>query len=81
MTVSDKVRAAIALKGKQNTDAAAALGISMQAFNNKMYRGTFNADELIKIADELNYELAFIDKYGQKIIFMPSDLQEDETQK
>ena len=81
MTVSDKVRAAIALKGKQNTDAAAALGISTQAFNNKMYRGTFNADELIKIADELNYELAFIDKYGQKIIFMPSDLQEDETQK
>ena len=36
-------------------------------------------DELIKIADELNYELAFIDKYGQKIILMPSDLPEGEA--
>ena len=77
MSISDKVKAALALKGKQNADGAAVLGITTQAFNNKLYRGSFSADELVKIADALKFELALIDKDGQKIIFLPSDIQDE----
>lgn len=41
---------------------AAALGISKQNFSNKVQRNTFSPDELVKIADMLGMELAFIDK-------------------
>lgn len=38
------------------------LGISKQNFSNKLKRNTFSPDELAKIAEMLNMELAFIDK-------------------
>ena len=38
------------------------LGISKQNFSNKIQRNTFSPDELVKIADLFNMELAFIDK-------------------
>ena len=43
-------------------EMAAALGISKQNFSNKVQRNTFSSDELVKIADMLGMELAFIDK-------------------
>ena len=43
-------------------EMAAALGISKQNFSNKVQRNTFSPDELVKIADMLGMELAFIDK-------------------
>ena len=41
---------------------AETLGISKQNFSNKIQRNTFSPDELVKIADRLGMELAFIDK-------------------
>lgn len=51
-------------KNKKVTQAemAKTLGISKQNFSNKIQRNTFSPDELVKIADELGMELAFIDK-------------------
>ena len=43
-------------------EMAAALGISKQNFSNKVQRNTFSPDELVKIADMLGMELAFIYK-------------------
>lgn len=43
-------------------EMANTLGISKQNFSNKVQRNTFSPDELVKIADMLNMELAFIDK-------------------
>ena len=43
-------------------EMAAALGISKQNFSNKVQRNSFSPDELVKIADMLGMELAFIDK-------------------
>lgn len=80
MSVSDKIKAAIILAGRQNVEVAAILGISPQAFNNKLYRGTFNADEIVKIAAALGYELALIDRYGQKILLLPDDIQNENKQ-
>ena len=41
---------------------AEVLGISKQNFSNKVQRNTFSPDELVKLADSLEMELAFIDK-------------------
>ena len=43
-------------------EMAEALGISKQNFSNKVQRNTFSPDELVKIADLLQMEIAFIDK-------------------
>ena len=53
-------------------EMADALGISKQNFSNKVQRNTFSPDELVKIADLLDMEIAFIDKdavvQGEKIV-------------
>lgn len=43
-------------------EMAQTLGISKQNFSNKVQRNTFSPDELVKIADMLGMEIAFIDK-------------------
>lgn len=43
-------------------EMAEALGISKQNFSNKVQRNTFSPDELVKIAELLQMEIAFIDK-------------------
>lgn len=74
MSISDKIKAALALRGKQNIDAANILGITPQAFNNKLNRNSFFMADIIKIAEGLNLDIVFTDKDGQKIIFLPSDI-------
>ena len=43
-------------------EMAQTLGISKQNVSNKVKRNTFSPDELVKIADMLEMEIAFIDK-------------------
>ncbi|MCI5587581.1 MAG: helix-turn-helix domain containing protein [Lachnospiraceae bacterium] len=43
-------------------EMAQTLGISKQNFSNKVQRNTFSPNELVKIADMLEMELAFVDK-------------------
>lgn len=43
-------------------EMAEILGISKQNFSNKIQRNTFSPEELVKIADSLGMEIAFIDK-------------------
>ena len=76
MSISDKVKAALALRGKQNTEAAAILGITPQAFNNKLNRNSFFMADIIKLAEGLNLDIAFNDKDGQRIVFLPSDIED-----
>lgn len=75
MAISDKIKALIKLTGSDNSQIAAHLGISRQAFSNKLYRDSFSGDDLIKIADFLNCDLAFITESNQKIILEPSDVK------
>lgn len=49
-------------KGTTQLKMAEALGISKQNFSNKVQRNTFSPEELAKIAEMLDMELAFIDK-------------------
>ena len=59
-------------------EMAETLGISKQNFSNKIQRNTFSPDELVKIADRLGMELAFIDKdaeikNGTKYVIMGAE--------
>lgn len=49
-------------KNVTQLEMANAIGISKQNFSNKVQRNTFSPDELVKIADMLDMEIAFVDK-------------------
>lgn len=74
MAISDKLRALLALRGKKSTDLATYYGITPQAMRNKFSRGSFSADDLIKMAMFLGAELSFRTS-DQVITLDESDLQ------
>lgn len=78
MAVSNKIKALLKLEGKEQSLLAAHLEISKQALSNKFYRGSFSASDLIKIADFLNCELAFITSDNQRITFDVTDIEKPE---
>jgi hypothetical protein len=80
MAVSSKIRALLRLKNKENIALSSHLGITNQALNNKLYRGSFSAEDLIKIAAFLDCELAFILSDKQKISLDLSDLRQGESE-
>ena len=75
MSITDKVRAAINLSGKSNTELAAYLGISNQSLSNKLSRGSFSAEDLIKIADFSGSTLLFEFAENQKIKLLKEDIR------
>lgn len=73
--VSDKIKALLSIKRKKYKELAKLFGISEQAMRNKFARGSFSAEELIRIADFLNCQLAFNIDSEQKIILTMDDLR------
>ena len=69
MTISQKIKMALAYKGMSEADLARAVGSSPQAFNQRMKIGKFSSDEMDKIADalEASYFFGFEFKDGTKI--------------
>lgn len=80
MSINNKIRALLQLKGKKTHELAEAFGISPQAMRNKMSRNSFYAEDLIKIADFLDCELAFILSENQKITLGSEDLRTSKEQ-
>mgnify|MGYP000897570670 CR=1 FL=1 len=74
MAISDKIKALMKIRRKGNGDLAEYLGISTQALSNKLYRGSFSAADLIRVATCLDCELAITGDDGNKITFVESDL-------
>ena len=73
--IHDKLKALITLSGQNQIDIANAWQISRQQLNNKIRLNSWKIDDLIKLADQTNTQLAFIDKNGNPIIkFDVSDL-------
>lgn len=80
MSVSEKIKALLAIRGKKQVELADHLGMNRQALNNKFNRGSFSSKDLIEIADFLECELAFIVDENQKIILDNNDIkQKDNT--
>ena len=76
MSVSNKIKSMIKAKGLKGYDLAEYFGISHQAFRNKLNRDSFSAEDLIKVAHFLGYELAFISD-TQKTILDLDDIKAD----
>jgi len=79
MAVTDKVKAMLSLKGKKVGDLAVHFEMSSQAMRNKMHRGSFSAEDLIKIADFLEAELIFKMSDNQNIVLDKDDLRNVEN--
>lgn len=75
MAVTEKIKALLSIKGKKNVELAAHLGISPQSMQNKFNRGSFSAEDLIKISEFLDCTLAFDVDGSQKIILDKSDIR------
>ena len=65
--VSDKIKALLNIKGKKYKELA------------QFARGSFSADELIRIADFVNCQLAFNIDADQKVILTIEDLRNPVT--
>lgn len=76
MTISGKVKGLLASQGKDLAGLAAALDISKQALSNKFYRNSFNADDLITVAEYTGCELAFLSPDGSKTVLDRSDISD-----
>jgi transcriptional regulator with XRE-family HTH domain len=77
LNITNKIKALLKMHGKKNKELAEYLGFSTtQALTNKFNRGSFSAEDLIRVADFLNCELAFILTDTQKITLDISDIRE-----
>ena len=76
MAVTEKIRALLTIKGKKNVELAAYMGMTPQSLQNKLNRGSFSAEDLIKIADFTGASLAFEVNDNQKIMFESTDIRE-----
>ena len=75
MPITDKVKAAMVVRGKKNKDLAQYLGITDQSLSNKFNRGSFSSEDLIKIADFTGAALALEFNDGNKIAFSLDDIR------
>lgn len=75
MPITDKIKALISIKGKKNIELAEYLDITPQSLQNKLARGSFSAEDLIKIADFLGCSLEFNIDNKQKIVLDMEDIR------
>ena len=76
MAVTEKLKSLMAIKGKKNVELANYLNIGTQSLSNKFNRGSFSAEDLIKISDFLGVTLNFEIDEKQKIILDMNDIRE-----
>jgi lambda repressor-like predicted transcriptional regulator len=75
MAVSDKVKAMLNLKGRKIKDLAEYLELSQQSMRNKLNRGSFSAEDLIRVSMFLGAELSFKITENQSIVLDESDIR------
>lgn len=61
MSIANKVKSTVTGQDRKQIDAAAILGISPQAWRNKLSRQSFNIRDLVVLASGLGLSLAFVD--------------------
>ena len=75
MPITDKVKAAMVVRGKKNRELAQYLEITDQSLSNKFNRGSFSAEDLIKLADFTGATLALEFDDGNKVTFSTDDIR------
>lgn len=73
---TDKIKAMLALAGKKNKEFYEYLGITRQAMFQKQKKDIFYVDDLIKLGELTDTQLAFVDNDNQVILrFNSNDLR------
>lgn len=68
MKVSEMINNAIAIKGLQKKDVATKMGWSPQNFANRLKNESIDANEWIKLADIIGYDVQMIDKETNELM-------------
>ena len=76
MSISNKIRALIKLRGFTNKDLAAAMGVTPASFNNKLFRDSLTTADLVRIIDALGGKLTVSFPDGEQLSFTMADLDE-----
>ena len=75
MSITDKVKGLLALRGKKQLELAEHFDMSKQTMSNKMARGSWSGDDLARVAEFCGCKLAFVLPDGQQIL-ISSDNEE-----
>jgi len=75
MSITDKVKGLLALRGKKQLELAEHFDMSKQTMSNKMARGSWSGEDLARVAEFCGCKLAFILPDGQQIL-ISSDNEE-----
>ena len=67
MSIANKVKSTVTSQDRKQIDAAAILGISPQAWRNKLSRQSFNIRDLVILASGLGLSLAFVDSNDKAV--------------
>lgn len=76
MSVSEKIKAIMQLKNIKQADLAEDFNMSPQAMRNKFHRGSWSAEDLIKIAESTGCEIYFKIDDKQSIILDSTDIRD-----
>lgn len=76
--ITNKIKALLSLKNSGLTKFAEFVGKSQPTISNKARRDSWNASDLIQIAELTNTRLAFVDEKNQPLItFDKEDIKKD----
>ena len=75
MSISNKIRALMKMRGMKIQEVADKMGCSPQFISNRLYRDSFTAADLIKIAEVLDCTLSFTLPDGTEIRLTADDLE------
>ena len=68
MSVSEMIKQAIAMKGLQQKDIAVKMGWSPQNFTNRLTNNTIDAEEWVKLAAIIGYEIQMVDVESNTVL-------------
>ena len=77
MSVSNKLKSILSVTGHKPADLADCLGISVQSVRNKIFRGSYSIDDLLKIFDYLECEVTVKTKDGIVFPLTIDDVRQD----
>ena len=77
MSFSNKLKSILSVTGHKPADLADCLGISVQSVRNKIFRGSYSIDDLLKIFDYLECEVTVKTKDGIVFPLTIDDVRQD----
>lgn len=77
MSFSNKLKSILSVTGHKPADLAECLDISVQSVRNKIFRGSYSVDDLLRIFDYLECEVTVKTKEGIVFPLTIDDVRQD----